>query len=74
MHLRAASIDQLASRVVHLLDKVDHAVELGIGRVQVVVVDVESKGVGKKSRKVGKAHLAAPSVLRAAWKATFTKP
>jgi len=51
MHLCPATINQLAARVVDLLDQVDQAVDLGIGRVQVIVVDVEPRSIGNRSSK-----------------------
>jgi len=41
MHLGTATINEFSACVVDLLHEVDKAVNLGIGRIEVVVVDVE---------------------------------
>jgi len=42
MHLGTATVDKAGSTTVNLADEVDHAVSLGVGRVEIVVVDVET--------------------------------
>jgi len=42
MHLGTATVDEAGSTTVDLADEVDHAVNLGVGRVQIVVVDIEA--------------------------------
>jgi len=42
MHLGTATVDEASSTTINFLHEVDHTISLGVGRVEVVVVDVET--------------------------------
>jgi len=78
MHLGTATVDEASPAAVDLLHEVDHTISLGVGRVKVVVVDVETVegrtlSVQRQNRHVV-TYTALGSARRAAAKATLTKP